>query len=318
MELISLGGTWIVLKVRHDLAMKYASEYENAAERVRAEYDVYEHLEKQPWSPYLCRSIYRTERLHFLKLASGGDLNQAIRKFQVRDPTNDRVVTSVSQHFESALIYKWVDEICAAAAWLENQGLAHGDLRPENILLTHDNSIKLTDFDNTLKIGQEVEVGGYPYVRELEEFGPIGPAGAQTEQFATGSIIFILIVGHEPYEDQWFGKDGGERHGLVVSRLLRLFQFPPVPEDNPSSEIIQNCWHGRYSTIAALHEAMKACRSEHACSIGMDSSSDTADRAVRAGDTPEKLQEMRLACIEMVDGGIEEQASRYLGLSSCM
>lgn len=51
---------------------------------------------------------------------------------------------------------EWVNDLAQAVAFLESLNLAHGDLRPENILLDR-NRLKLSDFDCTAEIGSDFE-----------------------------------------------------------------------------------------------------------------------------------------------------------------
>lgn len=56
------------------------------------------------------------------------------------------IVTKVERLEPVSLRKKWIYDLVQAVAFLESLNLAHGDLRPENILLDRD-QIKLSDFD---------------------------------------------------------------------------------------------------------------------------------------------------------------------------
>jgi serine/threonine protein kinase len=49
-----------------------------------------------------------------------------------------------------------MNDLAQAVAFLESLNLAHGDLRPENILLDRDR-LKVSDFDCTAEIGTDFE-----------------------------------------------------------------------------------------------------------------------------------------------------------------
>jgi serine/threonine protein kinase len=49
-----------------------------------------------------------------------------------------------------------MNDLAKAIAYLESHNLAHGDLRPENILLNR-NRLKLSDFNYTAEIGINYE-----------------------------------------------------------------------------------------------------------------------------------------------------------------
>lgn len=59
-----------------------------------------------------------------------------------------------------------MNDLAQAVAFLESLNLAHGDLRPENILLDRDR-VKLSDSDGTAEIGTNFEACMAPYGRIL-------------------------------------------------------------------------------------------------------------------------------------------------------
>lgn len=79
-------------------------------------------------------------------------------------------------------------EISAAIAWLEELGLAHGDLRPGNVAFGGSDSAKLIDFDCVDKMGSRHR-GNHPaYVKLIKpndpryaEFRSYGLYGAESE-----------------------------------------------------------------------------------------------------------------------------------------
>ncbi len=95
-------------------------------------------------------------------------------------------------------------ELSSGVSWLESLGLAHGDIRPEPASRFGDHS-KLADFDNTARIGDEVEVGPAPYVRLLgteagEDRVNFDFPLACTEVFAVESQPTFLLVHSCPSE----------------------------------------------------------------------------------------------------------------------
>lgn len=50
------------------------------------------------------------------------------------------------------LVWRWTYRLTSAAAWLEALGLAHGDIRPPNLVLDAEDHLKLLNFDCTAKL----------------------------------------------------------------------------------------------------------------------------------------------------------------------
>lgn len=150
---------------------------------------------------------------------------------------------------------QWIHSLTQAVAFLESHNLAHGDLRPENILLDRDRS-KLSDFDYTAEIGAHFEACVPPYGRVLNSSeaeygrcGSFGSLGPRTEQFALGSIFYLINYGVEVYGDQQLIEDLRER-GLLIVHLLQQMESPKLDKDPSIDDIIDQCWHNRYPTIA--------------------------------------------------------------------
>jgi hypothetical protein len=151
-----------------------------------------------------------------------------------------------------------MNDVTQAIAFLESLNLAHGDLRPENILLDG-NRIKVTDFDNTAAFGTPFLVCQAPWGRVLRENEPeydvfvcaAGLLGCRTEQFALGSIYYYINYGMEVYGDKSLTDDPHER-GPALMDLLRAMQFPVLDCDPMIGDLIHKCWHNQFPTIASL------------------------------------------------------------------
>ena len=99
------------------------------------------------------------------------------------------IVTKVEKLELLSLRKEWMNDLAQAVAFLESLNLAHGDLRPENILLDG-NRLKLSDFDCTDEIGSDFEACMAPHGRLLTsdeqdqgERGTSGFLGPRTELF---------------------------------------------------------------------------------------------------------------------------------------
>ncbi|KAI7975362.1 hypothetical protein EIK77_003743 [Talaromyces pinophilus] len=150
-----------------------------------------------------------------------------------------------------------MNDLAQAVAFLESLNLAHGDLRPENVLLDR-NRLKLSDFDCTAEIGSDFEACMAPYGRILnsnaQDQGPCGSSGflgPRTEQFALGSLYYFINYGFEVYGDRRLTEDP-KQHGRKVVELLQKMEFPKLDGDPLIDDIIIKCWHNKYATIADL------------------------------------------------------------------
>src|SRR5258708_6620736 len=85
-------------------------------------------------------------------------------------------------------------QIAAALDHLHANGFAHGDLRPENIIVGHDQSVCLIDFGSihTPAIQSEHVMGKMGYMAPEVMHNAIGPA---SDQYALAAIAFIITSG---------------------------------------------------------------------------------------------------------------------------
>lgn len=150
-----------------------------------------------------------------------------------------------------------MNDLAQGVAFLGSLNLAHGDLRLENILLDRDR-LKLSDFDCTAEFGTNFETCACPYGRLLNrkeadqgDPGTSGLLGPRTEQFALGSLYYLINYGFEVYDDQWVVDDPYE-HGPKVVDLLQDMEFLKLNGDPLIDDIIDKCWHNQYRTLTDL------------------------------------------------------------------
>ncbi|EKV13711.1 hypothetical protein PDIG_36220 [Penicillium digitatum PHI26] len=170
---------------------------------------------------------------------------------------------------------EWMNDLAQAVAFLESLNLAHGDLRPENVLLDR-NRLKLSDFDCTARIGTNYEACMAPYGRILNhresdqgECGTFGFLGPRTEQFALGSLYYLINYGFEIYGDRCLAEDPYE-HGPKVVDLLQNMEFPNLDGNPLIDNIIIRCWHNKYVKISDLAAHTKTLLNER--TVAMESS----------------------------------------------
>ncbi|KAJ5689532.1 hypothetical protein N7462_003924 [Penicillium macrosclerotiorum] len=81
--------------------------------------------------------------------------------------------------------------------------------------------------------------------------GSSGVLGPRTEQFALGSLYYLINYGFEVYGDRSLTEDPKE-HGRKVVDLLQNMEFPNLDGDSFIDDVIIKCWHNKYITIAEL------------------------------------------------------------------
>lgn len=224
-SVFGVGGHAVVLCISPGIAAKVALKQGDG--RLGHEQDIFALLD-QLKSPHHVQCFFRGVDVTFLELIVNGTLHDRLSFVGKPLP-----------------VLQWMLQLSSAAACLEAIGYAHGDINPQNILLGAHDQLKLLDFDHSPKVGDDLNVGYEPYVRQRREtFGGLyGIAGPVTEQFALGSIFWYMSRGSELYSELK-GPD-------QVDRLIDG-SFPTTDPQDPVDKIIGNCWNGHCFRISDL------------------------------------------------------------------
>ncbi|KAK5993913.1 hypothetical protein PT974_07351 [Cladobotryum mycophilum] len=255
---VSLGRCGWVFKLNEFVVVKKVRPGEDGD--LANEKAVFDLLELHPPSPYIVQRFYRLPDAIFFERAPLADLASLLRDNQLRGKSSDRHrVVGIKTLQPLDRCYKWMKQLVSAAAWLEELGYAHCDIRPPNMLLFDHDDIKLADFDRTTKIGEE-GVLTEPFARRLTKYERMcedsllyGKVGCRTEQFAIGSAFYSPTRGYDLYDDEDFGAE----HQLVMWDKLTKKEFPAIG-DLECDEIVGNCWNNHYISIKELLQVIMA------------------------------------------------------------
>ena len=108
-------------------------------------------------------------------------------------------------------------QILSAVSYLHSQGIIHGDLNPENILLEEKHgslNVKLADFGSAmLKTDGKLKKADIskPYYSAPEVYD--GVLTEKSDMWSVGVILYILLCGHPPFD--------GETDAQIISLVKR-------------------------------------------------------------------------------------------------
>jgi len=138
---------------------------------------------------------------------------------------------------------QWSIETCAALEHAHARGIIHCDLKPANLLLHGNGSIRVTDFGFARGLSERA-----PWTGELEGTAPFmapeqasrcwGPIDVRTDVYGLGAVLYALLTGRPP----WVGRRLPDILAQVISAApivppssLR----PDLPE--PVSDLCRKC-----------------------------------------------------------------------------
>jgi serine/threonine protein kinase/regulator of sirC expression with transglutaminase-like and TPR domain len=139
----------------------------------------------------------------FLECVVGSNL----RRFLSRGPLPRRTVMRYAIQFCRAMVH----------ARQKIPGFVHRDVKPENCMLTQDNTLKVTDFnlskalfETTVPFGnspqngtlpgteREKAAGTFPYMSP-EQFLDFGGVGARSDIYSFGVMLYEMLTGKRPF-----------------------------------------------------------------------------------------------------------------------
>ena len=155
------------------------------------------------------------------------------------------------------------EQLCDALASAHAQGVVHCDVKPANVLLASDGSLKVGDFGVARLAGGTSQalsttVAGTPrYMSPEQARGR--PTSAATDVYSAGVVLYEMLTGEPPFMD-----------GSAVALGLRHLQdLPaPLPEDVPDdlAAVVDRALAKdpaeRWRDGAQMASAIRACREQ--------------------------------------------------------
>jgi len=109
-----------------------------------------------------------------------------------------------------------VTQLCAGLGYAHEQGIVHRDVKPANIFLLADGSVKLLDFGiaklTTSTLTRQGDVLGSPSYMSPEQIMGLDSVDGRSDVFSAGAVLFEMIAGRRPFD--------GDTTPTIVMKIL--------------------------------------------------------------------------------------------------
>ena len=137
----------------------------------------------------------------------------------------DQLMKNAGASIDIPRVMKICEQVAQALRCAADQGLVHGDVKPENVLLDANGNAKLVDFGLAAMQKDTNEIWGTPYYIAPEKVKK-EPVDYRADMYSLGGTIYHALTGVAPFE-------GDDAPAVVRKR----FEGAPVPPSKLRSDI---------------------------------------------------------------------------------
>jgi len=110
-----------------------------------------------------------------------------------------------------------VAQLCAGLGYAHEQGVVHRDVKPANVFLLNDGTVKLLDFGiaklTTSNLTRQGDVLGSPSYMSPEQIMGKENIDGRADVFSTGVLLYEMLAGRKPFD--------GETTTAIVLKILQ-------------------------------------------------------------------------------------------------
>src|SRR4051812_93066 len=117
-----------------------------------------------------------------------------------------------------------VAQLCDGLTYAHEQGVVHRDVKPDNVFILEDGSVKLLDFGiaklTSSNLTRQGDVLGSASYMSPEQVGGSDSVDGRADVFSTGVMLYELLTGHKPFEAD-----------APTAVILKILKDDPTPID---------------------------------------------------------------------------------------
>lgn len=226
MEVIGVGGMAVVYKAFDNIDHRIV-----AVKILKSEYLANEEFKRRFRNESKAVAVLSHPNIVKVYDVSFGDAIQYIVMEYVEGITLKNYITQQGIVDPREAIY-FITQLLRALKHAHDKGIVHRDIKPQNILLISDGTIKVTDFgiarisENATRTMTDGAIGSVHYISPEQAKGSI--TDARTDLYAAGVILYEMLTGKLPFQSD-----------NAVSVALMQLQNDPVRPREINSNIAE-------------------------------------------------------------------------------
>ena len=223
MEVIGVGGMAVVYKAFDNIDHRIV-----AVKILKSEYLANEEFKRRFRNESKAVAVLSHPNIVKVFDVSFGDAIQYIVMEYVEGITLKNYITQQGVVDQREALY-FITQILRALKHAHDKGIVHRDIKPQNILLISDGTIKVTDFgiarisENATRTMTDGAIGSVHYISPEQAKGSL--TDLRTDLYATGVILYEMLTGKLPFQSD----------NAVSVALMQLQNDPVKPREINSS-----------------------------------------------------------------------------------
>jgi serine/threonine-protein kinase len=138
-----------------------------------------------------------------------------------------QALIEAKQTFPLPRVLKLIEQACSALDFAHQHKIIHRDIKPANLMLTPDDTLKITDFGTAkiLQFGamQTAQIIGTPSYMSPEQIKG-RPVDGRSDIFSLGVVLYELVTGQKPFP--------GDSVTTVIYKIVNENPVPPQRLDS--------------------------------------------------------------------------------------
>lgn len=152
---------------------------------------------------YIMRSIRHEHIAEVLECDGGSEVPSIVLEYYPRSLgslVKDSTRTEVTGIMSLSMVYGYICQALDGLEWLHRSGIIHRDIKPHNLMISADNTIKIIDFGLCMVDGKEkmaipgMQVGS-PYYAAPEQQSNPALADERSDLYSLGVTAYRLLTG---------------------------------------------------------------------------------------------------------------------------